>query len=664
MKDNRNNIVLLDSGPLSWVTNKNTDNPDVMRCRVWFKSMLKRHIILIAEINDYEVRRELIHRKLNVSLERLDELITSEHVVVNAQGQTVLTMAIGTPGFMAPEQLNGKPEFASDIYALGVTAIYLLTRQILSNSQVDSSILKGVQIQHYLVKILENMVRYKCEERYHTVVDVLADLEPLTLLGQVLNYRYEIKSYLGGGGLSYTYLVQDKQRPYQANCIIKQLKLTSYNQKLFQEAQNRFVTGVQSLRKLPTHQQIPQLSDHFQNNKELYLVSDFIEGESFSRNIIDGSRLSEAEVIVLLKDVLELLTFIHQHGVIHGDIKPSNLIKRQQDGKFCLIDFAEFKQIVNLRMNAGSIFVAPHGTNGYMAPEQYQNQLQNSSDIYALGITAIQALTGVSPEKLQRDSQNEVIWRNLAKVSPKLARILDKMVRFQTGKRYQSAQKVLDDLNAQTLREKIEKYWVIYILVFAFFGISIGSIVYKFTQETKIDETFNEGITKRDEGEKLKKQGDIDGAKAKYLQAIEKFEEVIKLAPDHATARAEKGYLHGLRGEFIEQGHSCIEAIRFNPKNYKAHLCVGNAQIAAKQFGDSTKSFDKATKSCNSQSEEKRDKEEEEKTCISAWFNIGEAYSKLNEPEKARDAYNEALKYNPNFPEAKNRKIEAEKLIK
>ncbi|OKH47951.1 hypothetical protein NIES2101_23060 [Calothrix sp. HK-06] len=80
MKDNRNNIVLLDSGPLSWVTNKNTDNPDVIRCRGWFKSMLKRHIILIAEINDYEVRRELIHRKLNVSLDRLDELITSDQV--------------------------------------------------------------------------------------------------------------------------------------------------------------------------------------------------------------------------------------------------------------------------------------------------------------------------------------------------------------------------------------------------------------------------------------------------------------------------------------------------------------------------------------------------------------------------------------------------------
>lgn len=80
MKDNRNNIVLLDSGPLSWVTNKNTDNPDVMRCRVWFKSMLKHHTILIAEINDYEVRRELIHKKLNVSLDRLDQLITSEHV--------------------------------------------------------------------------------------------------------------------------------------------------------------------------------------------------------------------------------------------------------------------------------------------------------------------------------------------------------------------------------------------------------------------------------------------------------------------------------------------------------------------------------------------------------------------------------------------------------
>lgn len=560
-------------------------------------------------------------------------------LVVNAQGQTILTMAIGTPGFMAPEQLDGKPEFASDIYALGITALFLLTRQIPVLNQYDNTILSGVQIQPHFAKVLENMVRHRCKERYQTATDVLADLEPLTLLEQVLNHRYEIKSYLGGQGLSYTYFAQDKQRPYQANCIIKQLKLTHYNHRLQQEAQNRFSAAVQLLRTLPTHQQIPQLSDHFQNNRELYLVYDFIQGEPLSKQIIAG-RLSEAEVIILLKDVLEILSFIHQHGVIHGDVKPSNLIKRQQDGKFCLINFAVFKQITNLSFDGQNIIAPSHGTNGYMPPEQNQNRLQVSSDIYALGMTAIQALTGVSPEQLHTDFENEVIWQNQVKVSSKIARILNKMVRFQTSKRYQSAQNVLDDLNTQTWREKLEKYWKILVLIGIALSAFLAFRIYIILQEDQRNNFFNQGVDQKQAGDNKKNNGDVNGANKAYDEAIQAFNKALEIDPSFTEAKVNLGYTHVQRGSFTQSLIACNDAKKNDYNNPKVFICLGNAKDGLKQYEEAVQDYDQSIKLAS--------KSNDIDDLVKALTNKGESLLALQKFNDALEAYTQATQQQSN----------------
>ncbi|BDA71937.1 hypothetical protein CAL7716_061030 [Calothrix sp. PCC 7716] len=560
-------------------------------------------------------------------------------LVVNAQGQTILTMAIGTPGFMAPEQLDGKPQFASDIYALGVTALFLLTRQIPVLNQYNNSIFNGVRIQPHFAKILENMVRYKYEERYHNASDVLADLEPLTLLGQVLNHRYEINSYLGGEGLIYTYSAQDKQRPYQANCIIKQLKLTHYNQRLLQEAQNRFSAAVQSLKTLPAHQQIPQISDHFQNNKEFYLIYDFIDGESLSKQITAVS-LSEVEVTALLKDILNILSFIHQHGVIHGDIKSSNLIKRHQDGKFCLINFADLKQIANLSFNGQNIIVPPRGTNGYMAPEQFQNRLQANSDIYSLGMTAIQALTKIYPDQLQRDSQDEVIWQNQAQVSSKLTRILNKMVRFQAGKRYQSAQSVLNDLNTQTLQEKLEKYWKVLVLI----GITLSALlafrIYIVLQELQRDNFFNQGFEKKQEGDNKKNNGDIIGANKAYDEAIQKFNQALEIDSTFTKAKVNLGYTHVQRGSFTKSLIACNDAKKDDYNNPKIFICLGNAKHGLKQYEEALQDYEQSIKLAS--------KPDDIDDLVKALTNKGESLLALQKFNDALEAYTQATQKQPN----------------
>ncbi len=560
-------------------------------------------------------------------------------VSVNPEGQTVLTMAIGTPHYMPDEQFKGQPKFASDIHALGVTGFVLLTKRIPFKNQ-NEIIWNGVQISPYLATILEKMMRFHHEQRYQTAADVLADLKPLTLLDQTLNQRYYIKSYLGGGGLSYTYLAEDSQRPYQNGCIVKQLHLPANNQQFLQSGQSLFATAITEAEKFP-HQQIPRLLDHFQKNQEFYLVYEFIEGETLNKNITVSNRWSEAEVIALLRDVLEILTFIHDQGIIHGDIKPSNLIRRQRDNKIVLIDFSKFKQITTLEFNRQRIVVVnPGGTYGYMPAEQLQNQLKTCSDIYALGLTAIQALTGVSPEQLRTDSQGEFIWRNQATVSPKLARILTKMVRFQFGQRYQSAKEVLNELNAPNVPKFLQSrqfFGLLFILL-----VVGGFIFYKISLNSQREKFF-------EEGDLLTRQGNFE-------QAIDAYEQAIEIDPNFTEALVNQGYAYGKVNNNEKKLNACQKATQSDNNSYKAWLCIGNtqsalgnaqsvlgnAQSAGQLYDESINSLEKAKNlSCSSTDEDSV------YVCSQAWNTQGESLLRLKKSNNALNAFNKAIEKNP-----------------
>ncbi|NMG09793.1 protein kinase [Brasilonema sp. UFV-L1] len=273
-------------------------------------------------------------------------------------------------------------------------------------------------------------------------------------VGSILKGRYRIIRQLGGGGFSRTYLAEDIDR-LNTICVIKQLQICYGEPTIYQIARRLFETEAQVLEQLGRHDQIPQLLAYFEQNQEFYLIQEFIDGEVLSREIILGKQMSESYVIFLLRDVLKILEFVHQQGVIHRDIKPSNLIRRKQDGKLVLIDFGAVKQISNQTLNSQGQTVASVsiGTPGYLPPEQVAGRPQFSSDIYALGILCIQALTGVPPYQLSDDCiTGEISWCSQAQVSPQLARILDKMVYYDYRQRYQSATEVLQDLQRSTTR--------------------------------------------------------------------------------------------------------------------------------------------------------------------------------------------------------------------
>ena len=144
-----------------------------------------------------------------------------------------------------------------------------------------------------------------------------------------------------------------------------------------------------------TNNQIPQLLAYFEESEEFYLVQEYIIGHDLSQQLPTGKPINETTVIEILRDLLQILAFVHQNGVIHRDIKPSNIIRRDSDGKLVLIDFGAVKEVTtqlldNQEQNAFTIGI---GTKGYAPSEQCFGRPQYSSDIYALGMVGIKALT-------------------------------------------------------------------------------------------------------------------------------------------------------------------------------------------------------------------------------------------------------------------------------
>jgi serine/threonine protein kinase len=268
---------------------------------------------------------------------------------------------------------------------------------------------------------------------------------PPSIATPSLDGRYKINRVLGQGGFGQTFLAEDTKRPGHPTCVVKYLMPARQDAKFLNVARRLFETEAKILEALGQHSQIPQLLAYFEQNQQFYLVEQYIEGEPLSEELKADTRLSEVQVVEILEDVLEVLAFIHKHHVIHRDIKPSNIIRSKEDGLLVLIDFGAVKQMQETEDQTIAI-----GTRGYAPPEQFHGRPRPNSDIYALGMIGIQALTGISPQQLieERDQKTDtLIWRHLANVGDELARVLNKMVEYHGSDRYQSATEALEDLN-------------------------------------------------------------------------------------------------------------------------------------------------------------------------------------------------------------------------
>ncbi|MGB3297072.1 MAG: serine/threonine protein kinase [Phormidesmis sp.] len=269
----------------------------------------------------------------------------------------------------------------------------------------------------------------------------------------LINNRYQVIRTLGEGGFGQAYLATDRQMPSQRKCAIKQLKPMNASPQTYQLVQARFQREAAILEKLgEDHPQIPRLYAYFSENRQFYLVQEWIDGITLESLVVQQGLQSEAVIRSILAALLPVMDFIHSQGIIHRDIKPDNIILRAGSQQPVLIDFGAVRETMATVMGSqsspkSSIVI---GTPGFMPPEQAAGRPIPSSDLYSLGLVAIFLLTGRLPQSFETDAQTgEIIWQTSAQsASAEFVAFLDRAVQSHPRDRYPSAQAMLSSLLA------------------------------------------------------------------------------------------------------------------------------------------------------------------------------------------------------------------------
>ena len=141
--------------------------------------------------------------------------------------------------------------------------------------------------------------------------------------------RYRPIKTIGKGGFGQTFLAIDEYKPSKPRCAVKQLNFLGKDPQLVQKAIALFEQEAVLLESLGHHAQIPTLFAFFTQSERLYIVQEFILGTTLKQLQEDGT-FNEVKIRQLLKDILPVLQFVHQHKVLHRDIKPPNIIIREQ----------------------------------------------------------------------------------------------------------------------------------------------------------------------------------------------------------------------------------------------------------------------------------------------------------------------------------------------
>ncbi len=253
------------------------------------------------------------------------------------------------------------------------------------------------------------------------------------MIGQVFSGRYEIIQEFSQDEFSQTYLAQDKKRHGSPVCLVKEFVIRSEflkdgDREFLQQIFRLFQQQAEILKQLGHSDRFPKLLAYFQYQGNFYLVQEFIEGRPLLDELVPGQPLSEPQVINLLAELLESLALIHLYHINHGNIHPNNIIRRNQNQQLVLTDFAVFKQMLSQNPQVAGKLA------GYQRPKLIGKNCLFSDDIYAVGMIAIQALTGIPAEKLPRNPKThkiiwENIWKNQGKVKNRqLVSILNQML--------------------------------------------------------------------------------------------------------------------------------------------------------------------------------------------------------------------------------------------
>ncbi|MBD2107440.1 protein kinase [Nodosilinea sp. FACHB-13] len=284
--------------------------------------------------------------------------------------------------------------------------------------------------------------------------------------GTKVGGRYIVQRVLGQGGFGRSYLVEDSQRFGEA-CVLKEFFPTKKSGSNLQKALDLFKREAKTLYQLD-HPQVPKFLACFTQKERLFIVQEYIDGVPYSQLIKQrrqqNSQFSEAEVVQWLMQMLQVLDYLHGLNIVHRDISPDNIMYCRDRSLPVLIDFGLVSDAISTLLS-DEVTAADDaqpatmvGKFGYSPPEQiHLGQSFPSSDLYALGVTAIVLLTGRYPRDLIDRESLEWHWQTYTSVSPSLATILTQLVQQKPKARFQTARDIMQRLAplAKTIKAPI-----------------------------------------------------------------------------------------------------------------------------------------------------------------------------------------------------------------
>ncbi len=298
-------------------------------------------------------------------------------------------------------------------------------------------------------------------------------------MGEIIDGKYEILREVGRGGMSIVYLAMDKRLNKQ--WAIKEFRKDKDD--VSKQVALKALLDEANLMKKLDHPTLPRIVDIIDNHQTVYVIMDYIEGESLNK-VLDayGAQPQEA-VIEWAKQLSDVLDYLHTQNppVIYRDMKPANIMLKP-DGTVRLIDFGIAREYKEGKEGDTEAI----GTRGYAAPEQFggKGQTDARTDIYSLGVTLYHLVTGKNPAEPPYEIYPIRHWN--PSLSSGLEWLIQKCTQLNPSDRYQSCAEVtyvldnLDKFDTEYKKKKKSRFNIFItslILTVVFAIASVGSFI-------------------------------------------------------------------------------------------------------------------------------------------------------------------------------------------
>lgn len=277
----------------------------------------------------------------------------------------------------------------------------------------------------------------------------------MTEIGTVIDGKYEVLREIGRGGMSVVYLAMDTHLNKQ--WAVKEIRKKGSGKN--DEIVVNSLLAEANLMKRLDHPALPRIVDIIDNGITIYVVMDYIEGESLDKILNEFGAQPEEKVIEWAMQIADALSYLHSQkpSIIYRDMKPANVMLKPE-GNIKIIDFGIAREYKEQNLADTTVL----GTKGYAPPEQYSGQTDPRSDIFALGMTMHHLLTGADPRSGEA-------YAPVRQWNPELSEgvevIIDKCVQPAAENRYQNCADLMYDLEHPDLitrgfkRKQKRKLW-------------------------------------------------------------------------------------------------------------------------------------------------------------------------------------------------------------